>query len=141
MAVFTRDFFKDDELLFIGYSSNAKSFCRRIYKGLSKAGLTIYPVNPRKSDDYDIKVYQSISELPKVPQAAYVILNPENSAKVVKELKDAGVKNVMFQPGSLTSDTKDECISMGMEVIEACPLMVFGKGLHRIHGFFAGLKK
>lgn len=141
MAVFTRDFFKNDEVLIIGYSSKTKSFCRRVAKGISNAGITIYALNHNKSDNFDMKVFQSISELPKIPQTAYVILNPENTAKAVKGLKNSGIKNIMFQPGTVTSETKEECVSMGMEVIEACPLMVFGKGIHRIHGFFAGLKK
>jgi len=140
MKIPERDFIKNEEILFMGYSSRKDSFSRMIYKEFQKAGITVYPVNPGKSDNYDIKVYNNISELEKVPETAYILMKKENVEKAFSEIKDSGVKRILFQNRKLvTEEILDECEDKGIKAVTACPMMLIGGGLHKIHRFFAGL--
>lgn len=140
MKKLNRDFFDEKEIIFMGYSSRTPQFSDMIYKAFTGAGFKVYPVNPKKSDKYNVKVYNDISELPSVPKTAYILLNNENAGRAVEQLKSNGIRRILFHRGK-TADQKllDECEAAGIETAVACPMMLFGKGLHRIHGFFAGV--
>lgn len=142
MAKLSRAFFTDKEIVFVGYSSSTQAFSKSIYTAFTDAGMKVYPVNPKKSDTYDVKVYNDINELPKVPTTAYILLNNKDVKDTVRNLKNKGVKKILFQPGK-TADKEilDECAASGIEAVVGCPMMVFGKGLHRFHGFMAGVKR
>jgi predicted CoA-binding protein len=142
MAKLSRAFFTDNEILFMGYSSSTQAFSKSIYKAFSDAGVKVYPVNPKKSDVYEVKVYNDISELPKVPTTAYILMNNKDVKDTVRTLKDKGIKKILFQPGK-TADKEilDDCAASGIEAVVGCPMMVFGKGMHRFHGFLAGVKR
>jgi len=135
------EFFKEKDVLFLGYSSRTPQFSKMIYKAFTDAGMKVYPVNPKSSAKYDVKVYHDISELPKVPSTAYVLLNNENAKAAVRQMIDKGVKRIMFHRGKTADQSLlDECKQAGIETAVACPMMLFGSGIHKLHGFFAGVK-
>lgn len=135
------EFFKEKDILFLGYSSRELQFSKMIYKAFTDAGMKVYPVNPKTSAKYDVKVYQDISELPKIPSTAYILLNNENAKTAVKQLLGKGVKKIMFHRGKTADQSLlDECKQAGVETAVACPMMLFGSGIHKLHGFFAGVK-
>jgi hypothetical protein len=35
----------------------------------------------------------------------------------------------------------DECAAAGIKTAVACPMMLFGSGIHRLHAYFAGVKR
>ena len=142
MIKLNRDFFKDNEVLFFGYSSRRRAFSNSIYKAFTDAGITVFPVNPKKNATYDVKVYSDISQLQKVPSTAYVLLNNENARKAINQIKGSGIKKILFQPGK-TADQQilDECAAAGIETAVGCPMMLFGSGIHRFHGFLSGVKR
>lgn len=141
MKNLSKEFFTEKEVLFMGYSSRTPQLSKEIYKAFTNAGIKVYPVNPKQSDKYDVKVYNDIKELPAVPSIAYVLLDNENTKVAVKQLKENGVKKILFQPGK-TADKSilEECSAAGIQTAVACPMMIYGKGLHKIHAFFAGVK-
>ena len=142
MSKLNRDFFADNEVLFMGYSSRRQAFSNSIYKAFTDAGIKVFPFNPKKNAKYDVKVYSDLKELQKVPSTAYILLNGENAKKAVKQIRESGVKRILFKPGK-TADREilDECAASGIDTVVACPMMLFGSGIHRLHGFFAGVKK
>ena len=142
MTTLNKAFFEDKEVLFMGYSSRRKAFSDSIYKAFTDAGIKVFPFNQKQNAKYDVKVYRDISELQKVPTTAYILLNNENAKKAVKQIKGSGVKRILFQPGKIADkEILDECAEAGIETAVGCPMMLFGSGLHRLHGFFAGVKR
>ncbi len=141
MKNLSKDFFTEKEVIFMGYSSRTPQFSNMIYKAFSDAGIKVYPVNPKKDGKYDVKVYSDINELPRTPKIAYVLLNSENAKKAVENLKGSGVKKILFHRGK-TADQQllDDCAAAGIETAVACPMMLFGSGLHKLHALFAGVK-
>lgn len=96
MAKLNRNFFADNEVLFMGYSSRRSAFSNSIYKAFTDAGVKVFPVNPKQNGKYDVKVYSDISELKKVPSSAYILLNNENAKKAVKQIMAAESNEYCF---------------------------------------------
>lgn len=142
MAKLCKGFFTDNEVLFIGYSSRRQAFSNTVYKAFIDAGIKVFPMNSKKNAKYDVKVYRELSELQKVPSTAYILLNNENARKAVSQIIGSGVRKILFQPGKIADKgILDECAAAGIETAVGCPMMLFGSGLHRLHGFFAGVKR
>lgn len=142
MVKLNKDFFEDNEVLFIGYSSRNQAYSKAIYKAFTDNGVKVYPLNSRQDGKYDVKVYKDLSELPKIPKNAYILLSKEKTKDAVKQLKDSGIRRILFQSRrTVGQDTLEECSKAGIETAVACPMMLFGSGMHRIHGYFAGVKK
>ncbi len=141
MGKLKNEFLTEKEIIFMGYSSRNPQFSRSIYNAMTNAGYKVYPVNTRQGGKYDIKVYGGLSELPKIPSTAYVLMNNKNAGEAVRQLKDYGVKKILFHIGKTTDKALfDDCTAAGIETAVACPMMIFGSGIHKLHAFFAGVK-
>lgn len=141
MKKLTKDFFSSGSAVMIGYSSKAESFSRAVYKDMSKAGITVYPVNRNAEASYDIKVYSDLSEVSDMPEVGVILVGQDEILGAIKELKSYGVKKVLVQSKRfIDGETESYCDEKGVELNVGCPLMAAGKGLHRFHGFLAGVK-
>lgn len=141
MKKLCKDFFDSKELLFIGYSHRNEKFCKQVFQALVNSGIKVYPMNNKSSSGFDVKVYKDFSELPKVPKCAYLLINKENTRKIINQLKEHGVERVLFQNNKVfDSAILEECSAKGIETAVACPMMLFGSGFHKIHAFFAGIR-
>lgn len=141
MGKLYKDFFKDKEVLFVGYSSRNSAYSKEIFKGFTNNQFKVYPYNTKENATYDIKVYKNLAELPKMPKSVFILLNKENTTKAVKELIGKGVKRILFQSArTVDPATIAECEKVGIETAIGCPLMIYGTGMHKFHAFFAGVK-
>jgi len=139
MVKFSRDFFQDKEVLFVGYSSRNKAYSNGILQGFMNNNIKVYPYNTKENATYDTKVYKELEEIPVMPKSAFVLLNKENSDNVVKQLIGKGIKKILFY-SKINANLQAECDKAGVEIAFGCPLMAYGKGMHKIHAFFAGVK-
>jgi acyl-CoA synthetase (NDP forming) len=141
MTKLYKDFFKDKEVLFVGYSSRNSAYSQEIFKTLTNNQIKVYPFNTKENAKYDVKVYQKLSELPIMPKSVFILLNKENTSKAVKELIGKGVKRILFRSAKTVDPvTLEECEKAGIETAVGCPMMIFGTGLHKLHALFAGVK-
>ena len=141
MVKLHKDFFKDNEVLFVGYSSRNQAYSKGIYQAFQNHNIKVYPYNTKEDAVHDIKVYKKLSELPNMPKEAFVLLNSENTAKAVKQLIESGIERIIFY-SSKTVDpaTLEACEKAGVETSAGCPMMIYGTGFHKLHAFFAGVK-
>jgi len=141
MSKVSRNFFKGKESLFLGYSGKNEAYSKEIIKSMSNHGFKVYPVNSNKDRKFDLKVYNDLSELPSIPENVYILMSKENASKAVASLKGKGVKRILFHNRNVADNSiLEQCRETGIETAIACPLMMFGKGIHRIHGFLPGVR-
>ncbi len=141
MTKVSKDFFTENEIIFVGYSSRNNQYSNSIYQAFTNHDMKVYPVNSKANSGFSIKVYQNLSELPRIPKTAFVLLNQENTKRAVKQLMEAGVKKILFlNSKTVDTETLKECSQQNIETAIGCPLMIFGTGIHKIHAFFAGVK-
>ncbi len=133
--------FINEEVLFLGYSSKNKAMCHNIYEAFKKNGIEVYAMNTNKNASHDIKVYQSFDALPKVAKTAYVLLSKDNTEAAIKELIERKVTKILIHNKKIVSEeTIQFCNTKGVEIEFGCPLMLFGSGIHKFHGFISGIK-
>jgi Acyl-CoA synthetase (NDP forming) len=141
MVKFTKSFITENEILFVGYSSRNKAYSNSIYQAFTNQNIKVYPYNTKESTAFDTKVYKKLEELPEIPKTAFILLNKANTAKVVKQLIENGVKKILFYNKSTVEPASiSDCENAGVEVAIGCPMMVYGNGIHKLHAFFAGVK-
>lgn len=141
MAKLDKNFFSDKEVLFVGYSTRNHFLCKEIYKAFERNGIKVFPLNKKAGGSSEVEIYKNLADLPQVPQTAYIHLKKDNTKQVINELADSGVKKIMFQnKRAVDQETLAECEKLGIETVVACPMMFVGTGIHRIHGFLAGVR-
>jgi predicted CoA-binding protein len=134
-------FFDAKDVLYIGYSERSIGYSEMVRKALEEAGKTVYPVNP-KGTWGDVTVYKTIESIPAKPWFALVLTDKKNTKNVVESLIKNNIKRVLFGSSqSVDQDILDQCKAHKIQTAIACPLMAYGKGMHRFHGWLAGVEK
>lgn len=141
MVKFGKNFFNEKDILFVGYSSRNEAYSNIVLQAFTNNNIKVYPYNTKENAAFNTKVYKRLDELPVIPKAAYVLLNKSNTAKVVKQLIDNGITKILFySKNTVDSDTLSECEKAGVVTSIGCPMMIYGKGIHKLHALFAGVK-
>lgn len=145
MIQISKNYFTGGEVLFVGYSGTASknaAFGRTVYQAFRKNGIKVVPFNSKASSQYDQKVYHQLSDVPAMPKTAYLMINKSNASGMIDQLAEAGVSKILFQSrNNVDSTLLDRCKALGVETVVACPMMIFGTGIHRFHAFLAGVKR
>lgn len=140
MAKLTKEFFIDNEVLILGYPLKDDSSMKMILSAFVRNNIKVYAVNSNATGDLDIKIYNSIDELPKVPKCAYIYLAKDEITPWISRIKEKGVQRVLFHSKKDVEPTDVEaCKKAGLETAIACPMMLLGKGIHKFHKFLAGV--
>jgi len=113
------DFLAQRVLAVAGVSKNKKKFGNTIFRELREKGYRLFPVNPNAAEIDGEKCFSSLKELPEEVGGVIIVTPPAETAKVVKDAADAGIRRVWLQQGAETG----EAISLGRE-----------KGLSVVHG-------
>lgn len=140
MAKLTKDYFTDGEVLIIGYPLNDDPSMKMILPAFIRHNIKVYALNPKASGDLDIKIYKSFSELPKKPRCAYIYLEKDEITPWISDMVSNGVMRVLFHSKQDVEPADvDACKKAGLETAIACPMMLLGKGIHKLHKFLAGV--
>lgn len=140
MVKLYKDFFKDNDVLFVGYSSRNSGYSKLIYKAFTDNRIKVYPLNTKDHAAYDVKVYKSLEELPMIPKSVFILLSNEHTKTAVKDLLGKGVERILFRQKTVDPAIIAECEKEGIETAYGCPMMIYGTGLHKLHAVFAGVK-
>lgn len=88
----------------LGATNDESKFSYKIFKSMEKGGYMVYPVNPKYNLIDGIKVFNSIEELPKIVDGIIMVVSPKVSLISLDKIKEKGIKNVWFQPGSFNEE-------------------------------------
>lgn len=139
---FSKDFFSPGPLAFVGYSSKSPAYSAEIKETLERAGFTVHPVNKNPSSMLELPLHRCLDVLPPETRQALVLLAGDRALAAVEDLGKLGYRKVLFRSRGLAGKAAlERAAALGMEVAVGCPLMVYGKGLHRFHGFLAGVRR
>lgn len=140
MDKLTKGFFSDNEVLILGYPLKSDPSMKMILRAFQQNNITVYAMNANATGDLDIKIYKSFSELPKVPKCAYIYLAKDAIAPWITKMKENGVQRVLFHSKKDVEPSDVEvCRKAGLETAIACPMMLLGGGIHKLHKFLAGV--
>ena len=119
------NFLKLRTFALFGASAKKKKFGNMILAAMKKKGYTIYPVHPTaKLIDNQI-AYNSLNQLPKVPDAAIIVIPPHEAEHAANEAIVAGIKNIWFQQGAESEKAVRFCELSGINVVSGECILMF----------------
>lgn len=134
------EFLNSQPIALVGVSRNPKKFGHSVFKELKEKGMNIIPVNPEAMEIMGEKSYQSVKALPSDVQGIIVLTKKDQTASVIRDAKEKGIKQVWIQQMADSKEALDELNGSDINFITGeCILMHYKP--HSIHKFHRGLKK
>lgn len=101
----------------IGASENKSYGGRFMAKALSSKGaLTVYPVNPNRSEIQGQKAYKSVLDLPEVPDAAAILVPWNFVLPTLEQCHEKGIKSVIVISAGFAERGNEERANLQKEL-------------------------
>jgi predicted CoA-binding protein len=134
------EFLGSEPIAMAGVSRNPKKFGFAAFKELKEKGMNVIPVNPHADEIHGSKVYHDIKSLPDDVHGLIVMTGKAQTAGVVREAKEKGIKQIWLQQMAESKDALNELEGSGINFItKECILMHYKP--HSIHKFHKAVRK
>jgi predicted CoA-binding protein len=119
----------------VGVSRNPKKFGYAAYKELKDKGMKIVPVNPLADEIMGEKCYRNVATLPPDIKGIIILTKKAQTAEVVREAKEKGIRQIWIQQMADSSDAIKELEGTDINFItKECILMHYkANGVHKFH--------
>lgn len=135
-----KEFLESQPIALVGASRNPKKFGYTAFKELKEKGMKIIPVNPQAEEIMGEKSYPNVKMLPPEVQSIIVLTKKDQTASVIRDAKEKGIKQIWIQQMTDSKEALDELKDSGINFIAGeCILMHYKP--HSIHKFHGSLKK
>ena len=130
------EFLDSQPIALVGASRNPKKFGYATFKELKEKGMKIIPVNPEAEEIMGEKSYTSVSLLPPEVKGIIVLTKKDQTASVIRQAKEKGIKQVWIQQMADTKEALDELNGTDINFITGeCILMHYRpNSIHKFHG-------
>jgi len=112
----------------VGASPDAERYSNKAMKFLKEKGHTAIPVAPKHERICDEDVYPNLREVPGEVETVSMYVAPARQDTVVDDIVEVAPKRVIFNPGAENPAVYDRLKSEGIEVVEACTLVLLRTG-------------
>lgn len=134
------EFLDSQPIAMVGVSRNPKKFGYTAFKELKEKGMKLIPVNPVADQILGEKSYPNVTQLPADVKGIIILTKKDQTAAVVREAKEKGIKQIWIQQMADSKEALDELKDSGINYISGeCILMYFKP--HSMHKFHGSLKK
>jgi len=134
------EFLGSEPIAMAGVSRNPKKFGYAAFKELKEKGMNIVPVNPYADEIRGSKVYHDIKSLPDNIRGLIVMTGKPQTAGIIREAKEKGIKQIWLQQMAETPEALKELEGSGINYItKECILMHYKP--HSFHKFHAAINK
>jgi predicted CoA-binding protein len=108
----------------IGASPDAERYSNKALKLLKEKGHTAIPVAPKHERVEDTRVYRTLRDIPGKVETASVYVAPARQDAVIDDIISVSPRRVIFNPGAENAAAYDRLKAEGVEVVEACTLVL-----------------
>ncbi|MFC1499949.1 CoA-binding protein [Candidatus Zixiibacteriota bacterium] len=124
-----------------GASRSGKRFGCAIVKELSKKGFSFSLLHPEADEIMGHRCFQSMSDLPDDIDSILLVVPPEQTINLVREVAKTSIKNIWMQQGSESAEAIEFCAENGITVVSGECILMFADpgGLHKFHHWLWGL--
>jgi hypothetical protein len=118
-----------------GVSRNPKKFGYTAFKELREKGMKVIPVNPSADQILGEKSYPSVKSLPADVKGLIILTKKDQTAALVKEAKEKGIKQIWIQQMADSKEALAELAGSDINYITGeCILMHYkANGIHKFH--------
>jgi predicted CoA-binding protein len=134
------EFLDSQPIALVGASRNPKKFGYTAFKELKEKGMKLIPVNPQADEIMGEKAYPNVKMLPEEVQSIIIFTKKDQTASVIRDAKEKGIKQIWIQQMADSKEALDELKDSGINFIAGeCILMHYKP--HSFHKFHGSLKK
>ena len=108
----------------LGASSNPNRYSYKAVALLKEYGHNAFPVHTSGIDVAGVKCYKTLSDIPEKIDTITLYLSEKNSATLLDEIIASKPQRIILNPGTESEKLKKLCIENGIEVVEACTLVM-----------------
>jgi len=108
----------------LGASRNPERYSYRAFKMLLEYGHTPIPVTPKFAELEGVAAHPSLNDIREPFDTLTMYVGPEISGKLSEEILNAKPRRVIFNPGSENPELRQKLLDTGIEVEEACTLVM-----------------
>ena len=130
------DFLASEPIAMVGVSRDPKKFGFAAFRELKEKGMNIIPVNPHTEEIHGSKAYHDLKSMPPEVKGVIIMTPKAVTASVVKEAKEAGIKQIWIQQFADTKDAVAELQGTDINCVTGqCILMHYKPhSIHKFHG-------
>ena len=136
------EFLSSKKIAVVGVSRKPAKFGNAIYRELKQKDYQVFPINPNLNVFDGDTCYPDLLSLPEKIDAVIVNVPPIQTEKVVREVRDAGIKKVWLQQGSQSLAAVKYCEENGIDCISNECILMFAQPsafIHRAHKWVWGV--
>lgn len=112
----------------LGASQKPERYSYKAVKMLQEHDYEVFPVHPSKRPIDGTPCYGSLSEIGREIDTITVYLGEKNSAPLIDEIIRVHPRRVILNPGAESGELKKKCEDSGIQVQEACTLVLLKTG-------------
>lgn len=112
----------------LGASSKPDRYAYKAFEMLREFGHRPVPVNPAFADILGEKCYPNLSDAPGPIDTVTLYLGPARSTPLIDEIIGAKPRRIIMNPGAENPDLAERADEAGIEVVEACTLVMLRTG-------------
>lgn len=112
----------------LGASDKPERYSNMLLKRLKAGGRAVFPIHPILKSIDGIPVSRSLAELPPGIGILSVYMNAQRSGEIADAILASGIPRVIFNPGAENPALAERLAAAGVEVEEACSLVLSGTG-------------
>jgi len=133
-----QEFLDNRKLAIAGVSNNRDNFGKSIMTELKKLGYDIYPVNPLCTEVDGTSCVPEVKELPAEVTNLILAVPASLTDQIIDQCKGTPIQRVWMLKGvgkgAYSENAHQICRENQIDVVYGfCPMMFFGKGMHRFH--------
>jgi uncharacterized protein len=112
----------------VGASPDEERYSNKAMRLLKEKGHTAIPVAPKHDRICDEEVRRSLGDIPEGVDTVSVYVAPARQEPVIDDIIAAAPRRVIFNPGAENSAAYERLEAGGIEVVEACTLVMLRTG-------------
>lgn len=111
----------DTTIAVVGATDDPDKYGSVIYRDLKAKGFAVFPVNLRRPTVDGDEAFRTLADLPAPPTIVNIVVPADQTVRVLRQARKAGVENVWVQPGAEDREVLDLLESGGFNyVANAC---------------------
>ena len=111
-------------LAVLGVNADYDSFANKIVRKIRELNKTAFPVNPKYDELFGETLYKSLDDITSPVDVVVFVVNPKIGLYYLDAIVKKGIKTIWLQPGTISEELLDRAKVLGLNVVEACVLVV-----------------
>ena len=112
----------------LGASANPDRYSHKAVKLLAQHNYAVFPIHPSRRPIDGISCYAGLSEAGTDIDTVTVYLGAKNSTPLIDDIIKAKPRRVILNPGAENDELTKRCEQAGVQVEEACTLVLLTTG-------------